>query len=143
MDMAVRAQDGADAERPLRLVRRAALVGLGLGLATRLAGIEQTSSGTLCPFRRVTGLPCPFCGGTRAAASLAHGDVIASIRWNPLVAVLVVVGLVAWAPRPIARAGFVRAAHLAKRAGPVPIVSIATALLLALWTLQLFRLGPL
>jgi hypothetical protein len=27
-----------------------------------------------CPFRTVTGLPCPLCGGTRAFAWAARGD---------------------------------------------------------------------
>jgi hypothetical protein len=27
-----------------------------------------------CPFRAVTGLPCPMCGGTRAFAHVARGD---------------------------------------------------------------------
>lgn len=27
-----------------------------------------------CPFREVTGLPCPLCGGTRAFALAAQGD---------------------------------------------------------------------
>ena len=27
-----------------------------------------------CPFRTITGLPCPLCGGTRAFAWAARGD---------------------------------------------------------------------
>ena len=27
-----------------------------------------------CPFRALTGLPCPLCGGTRAFAWAARGD---------------------------------------------------------------------
>jgi hypothetical protein len=27
-----------------------------------------------CPFRAITGLPCPLCGGTRAFAWVARGD---------------------------------------------------------------------
>ena len=38
----------------------------------------------LCPFRVVTGLPCPTCGSTRALLALAAGDVSAAWRWNPL-----------------------------------------------------------
>ena len=32
----------------------------------------------------LTGLPCPTTGGTRAFIALFQGDVVASLRWNPL-----------------------------------------------------------
>jgi hypothetical protein len=38
-----------------------------------------------CWFRRLTGLPCPTCGATRSAFSLAHGDLTAAFRDNPLI----------------------------------------------------------
>jgi hypothetical protein len=38
-----------------------------------------------CWFRRLTGLPCPTCGATRSALSLAHGDLMAAWRHNPLI----------------------------------------------------------
>ena len=38
-----------------------------------------------CWFRRLTGLPCPTCGATRCALSLAHGDLTAALRHNPLI----------------------------------------------------------
>jgi len=54
-----------------------------------------------CFFRSLTGVPCPTCGGTRAALALLQGDVGAALRANPLVtvalAVLVGGGLVAFA----------------------------------------------
>ena len=40
---------------------------------------------TLCPFRRLTGLPCPGCGSTRAVMSLLHGEPAKALAWNPLV----------------------------------------------------------
>ena len=40
---------------------------------------------TLCPFRAVTGLPCPFCGGTTAAVRLGRFDVLGALRANPVV----------------------------------------------------------
>ncbi len=50
-----------------------------------------------CFFRRLTGVPCPTCGGTRAALALAHGDLAGALAANPLVtlglAVLLVGGL--------------------------------------------------
>ena len=38
----------------------------------------------LCPFRLVTGLPCPGCGLTRSLVSLLHGDVSAAVLFHPL-----------------------------------------------------------
>ena len=36
-----------------------------------------------CPFRALTGLPCPLCGMTRAVVAAMHGHVLASLRFNP------------------------------------------------------------
>jgi Protein of unknown function (DUF2752) len=38
-----------------------------------------------CWVRRLTGLPCPTCGATRCATSLAHGDLAGAWRHNPLI----------------------------------------------------------
>ena len=34
----------------------------------------------VCPFRRVTGRPCPACGVTRASVALLRGDVVGGYR---------------------------------------------------------------
>jgi hypothetical protein len=39
---------------------------------------------TVCVFRAVTGVPCPFCGGTTAAVDLGHGDLSGALRASPL-----------------------------------------------------------
>lgn len=39
-------------------------------------------------------LYCPLCGGTRAANALLHLDIVAALRFNPLVVVLVVLAIV-------------------------------------------------
>ena len=49
-----------------------------------------------CPLRALTGVPCPFCGGTRGTLALLHGDLLHSLALNPgvvlgIVAVLYVV----------------------------------------------------
>ena len=36
-----------------------------------------------CPFRSITGLPCPGCGYTRSVESLLAGDLSASFFHNP------------------------------------------------------------
>ncbi|MFC9326270.1 DUF2752 domain-containing protein [Kitasatospora sp. NPDC057015] len=37
-----------------------------------------------CPWRRLTGLQCPGCGGTRMAYDLLHGDLAAAWHDNAL-----------------------------------------------------------
>ena len=50
-----------------------------------------------CPLRTVTGIDCPFCGATRAASSLAHGDVVAALDHNAFfVLVILPLAAVAW-----------------------------------------------
>jgi hypothetical protein len=39
---------------------------------------------TLCTLRAVTGVPCPFCGGTTAAVRLGSGDLGGALRASPL-----------------------------------------------------------
>jgi hypothetical protein len=48
-----------------------------------------------CPLRAATGIPCPFCGMTRAVVALVHGHVGSSLAFNPGGVVVVVLALVA------------------------------------------------
>jgi hypothetical protein len=38
-----------------------------------------------CVFHELTGLPCVTCGMTRCAIQFFHGNLLAALRWNPLV----------------------------------------------------------
>jgi hypothetical protein len=73
------------------------------GMATSLAASPLLSPHTaasgpvLCPFRRITGMPCPGCGMTRSFVALAHGDLgaaLASNRLGPLLMAVFAVALV-------------------------------------------------
>jgi Protein of unknown function (DUF2752) len=49
---------------------------------------------TICPFLMLTGIPCPFCGGTHAGIDLGRGHPISALRASPLAvcgAVIVVI----------------------------------------------------
>jgi hypothetical protein len=57
--------------------------------------IPQAGVGVrLCLFFRMTGLACPFCGMTRAAAMAAHGNWGGAIAMSPLGAGLFAITLV-------------------------------------------------
>ena len=68
--------------------RRRAAIWLGVSISL-IAGAWMISNVNLpvppCGLKTLTGVPCPFCGGTRSAAALAQFDVVAALRWNPMV----------------------------------------------------------
>jgi hypothetical protein len=78
--------------------RRTARTALAVGAAAFagpavLAAVAGDDGPALCPFRVATGLPCPFCGGTRAMAAAARGDLGTAFSYHgvwPIVAVLLV-----------------------------------------------------
>jgi hypothetical protein len=47
-----------------------------------------------CPLRATTGVPCPFCGMTRAISAAVHGDLGRSLAYNPGGILLVVAAVV-------------------------------------------------
>jgi Protein of unknown function (DUF2752) len=76
----------ADVRRPVF----APLVAGGILLSgcVALAIVDPTHGPTICPFKAVTGLDCPGCGGTRAAHKLLTGHVFAALSYNALAVVL-------------------------------------------------------
>jgi hypothetical protein len=68
--------------RPERQWRAALTLGwpLALGAAPLLLSLGDVP---LCAFRQLTGRPCPLCGGTRACAALAEGNLMAAWQANP------------------------------------------------------------
>ena len=50
-----------------------------------------------CPFRTLTGIPCPLCGMTRAVVAAVHGHLLDSLRFNPagILVVLLAIALLA------------------------------------------------
>ena len=94
---------------------------------------------TLCPFRAITGIPCPFCGGTTAAVRIGHFDLLGALRANPVVVVGALVVMAIPAVTSLPRAGTRR---VSKRWTRSAWAIIAAALIFSeVW--QLFRFGIL
>ena len=90
---------GTSGYRAPRAAVVAAIILVALGLA--VAWLQASHEGpVVCPFRVVTGLPCPTCGLVRATGSLLHGRIGEAVRTNPFDAffltVVVPVGIVFW-----------------------------------------------
>ena len=49
-----------------------------------------------CPFRLITGLYCPFCGGLRMVHDLAHGHLAAALHDDALALPVLLVAVLAW-----------------------------------------------
>lgn len=66
----------------LRLATRYLAIG---ALTVGLASLHlRHRPATVCVLRAVTGIPCPFCGGTTAAVDLGHGELAGALRASPL-----------------------------------------------------------
>lgn len=80
-------------------LRSALLTGAGVAAATLLVHLydpNQPGSYGFCPLRATTGLLCPLCGGTRAVHALTHGDAVLALGLNPVVVLLLPVGVLWW-----------------------------------------------
>jgi hypothetical protein len=49
-----------------------------------------------CPFRMLTGLYCPACGGLRMVHDVLHGDLVTALHDNALALPAVVLGSLVW-----------------------------------------------
>lgn len=72
-------------------VAAVAVTGTALSLWWRSGALA--TGPTLCPFRLLTGLPCPGCGTTRAVGALLAGDLPEAWALNPVGLLLVAVGV--------------------------------------------------
>ncbi len=82
-------------DRPYRVPRSALaslvlLLLLGVAVATFPLNVEGPVT---CPFRLVTGLPCPTCGTVRAAHFLMRGEFSSALPLNPLSVALLLVAI--------------------------------------------------
>lgn len=95
--------------------------------------------GPLCPWRRLTGIPCPICGMTTGVLALSHGDMVGAFVANPAAPLLVAAVVISFLPFVYRSTAFREAVARARplaRAGP-------WLLLPFLWVWQLHRFDHL
>ncbi len=115
----------------------AALIGLlRLPPTTTLLETVQMFGIGICPWRALTHVPCPGCGGTRALLSLSRLDIPGAFALNPLVAGGVLGGILLGAAALVApgltdllltRSG----SFLTTRGGRLTLVALLVALMVA------------
>jgi hypothetical protein len=91
----------------LVVVRRYALLAVAL---VALASVHlRDRPASLCLLRSLTGVPCPFCGGTTSAVQLGSGDLRAAFVTSPIAPLMLaafpLLGRLRtaawWPPRPV------------------------------------------
>lgn len=131
--------------RPLlALVRPATVVSIGLTIGALAPLAWLTAGPSFCPFKVVTGLPCPGCGLTRATVALLHGDLATSFHFHPLAgpmvaAMLAVAVLDGWLWWRSVRSGRPGGSHvsLMERVMRTPTPWVAIAALALVWLVRL------
>jgi hypothetical protein len=94
----------ADRRRLLAAPAVLGAAGVAGVLVLQVVNLSAVSIIPPCPFLALTGLWCPFCGGTRALDALAAGDVGVALSMNAIAVVLVPLLVVEWARWTSARA---------------------------------------
>ena len=62
----------------------AARIILGVCIVGGCVALAHACGMTLCPLKRLTGVPCPTCGSTRAVVLLLRGNVVGAFAIQPL-----------------------------------------------------------
>jgi hypothetical protein len=114
---------------------RVAVMGGAAVILAQLQSLHPDRALVVCPLRAMTGVPCPLCGGTTAAMSLARLRPVEALRANPFV----VLGALLVAVAPLAARRHVRRLPLRVAMGMLGCLLVAAEL----WQLVRFDLLPI
>lgn len=116
-----------------RLRYPAATAGAGVAALTTLYVLDPSERTVFfpCPFRLVTGLDCPLCGGLRMTHEFLHGHLAAAADHNLLALVALPVIVAVWG------AWVLRRWRGTSQAGGIPPrwVPLSMGLVLIAWTI--------
>ena len=109
---------------------------------------ESGPGGLPCPFREVTGLPCPLCGATRAFALASRGDARVwhfNAAWVVIAAAALLAGILALAAAAHGAAPLTAArdALAARLVSPVRVTAAILLVFAVPWAYALTHRGPI
>ena len=122
--------------RPVQNVL-ARLTAITLGLLA-LAWLPRPH--TVCPLLMLTGVPCPFCGGTHAGIDLGQGHPAAALRASPLAVCGAAVVIILPVLRTTSLAGRWRELPARTRSTVLIVSIVATLAASEVWQLGRFGL---
>jgi hypothetical protein len=96
-----------------------------IGIALTLGAFQITLPA--CSLKRMTGIPCAFCGGTRCLQELGHLHFVEAFWLNPLVTIA------ALAAAPLALISFLHPKWLDRIIRKIPIIPVALTLFALNW----------
>ena len=93
-----------------------------------------------CPFKMLTGLPCPGCGGTRALVELLHGRFTEALWLNPVSVLVIVFAVIApvWLFVDCCR-GTHSLQRVMKGQWPIPVICVAVVITIANWIWNIYK----
>jgi len=146
MDSTLAIETGRDISKPLHWKWRLLLVSAAAFMVAALQYLPVRADGSIggvgdiCPFRHLTGLPCPLCGMTRSVLCFFQGDWHAAFLWHPLgpsIGISIIIGFLAMVIPGI------NIRHLAAKL-PQRLCGVALIILVAgCWALRLAGVFPL
>ena len=116
---------------PLLRDRKFALVVAGTA-GVQIALVSLSLPGWVCPFFRLTGIPCPGCGLTRAVILLLKGDLQASLHFHAFAPIVLLTAvaliLVILLPRSITQPAISKLETLEQQTGFTAIILVGLIL---------------
>ena len=101
-------------------------------VGVQIALVSLSLPGWECPFFRVTGIPCPGCGLTRAVILLLKGDLQASLRFHAFAPIVLLTAvalvLVLLLPRSITQPAISKMEKLEQQTGFTVIILVGLIL---------------
>ena len=128
------------AERQAKAIATLALAAL-LAVAAFLKA-DHPLPLALCPLKRLTGVPCPTCGMTRAFCNAVQGHWPASLHWHPLglpLALACAIGAL-WLGMEAWRGKHLKPEWRTRLTPPLAVLGLGATL--ATWALRLCGVGP-